>query len=456
MIPLTIAITLLGIAIVARMHPIRALGVLIASMYLYPEYLRVPLGLAQMSAPRFIALFLLARLLASPARQQFRWRLIDTLVLLEWGWAVIAGILAGAEFRQVTEQIGRVFDTVLVYYVARLAVSASQDYGKLLVPLGITAVVMGAVGVIESITYLSPYQPFTAYETFAWFDKTQEYRFGLLRAQGSLAHSIYFGMAMFLLLGVLFAIRGYCRPTWVWAVACAAALMGALSSMSSGPQQALVLLLIANLFFLRPRWIPPALAGLALLAGFLEIASNRHFWYLTEYINFFGGDYWYRGKLIEVAASQWRDYWLAGVGSQMPNHWGLLIDGRRHVDIVNQYIILAVSCGLPGLALFVGIEALALRESVSAWRAGDSRVRQLSFGLGATLVALAVAMLSVGLYSVPLLMTYTLLAFMAHVPIRRTALKRFILIERNNPATLDARGDRHPFSGGTIPAAQAF
>lgn len=415
-IGLTALVAIIAIALAARVHPVRALGILIATMYLYPEYLRIPIGLAEMSAPRFVALFLLARFLSSPVRRAFRWRRIDTVVCVAWGWSVVAAIVAGAEYHQVTEVIGRVFDTVLIYFVARLSFAGSDDYGKLLLPLAVTACVMGVIGVAEALTSHSPYQWMQAYASWTWVEKAPEYRYGLLRAQASMGHSIYFGMAMFLLLGVLLAIRGYCQSKLLWGIACLAALLGALSSMSSGPQQALVLLAITSAFYFYPAALKPAIVMMILGGIFLEIGSNRHFWYLMEYVNFFGGDYWYRARLIEVAAQQWREYWLIGVGSNLPMHWGMMIDGRQHVDIVNHYIIVAISSGFLGLGLFVAAEVLGLRDLVRAWPKADLPRRKLIFGLGATLVALMLSIFSVGLYSVPLLMSYTLFALVVCDP----------------------------------------
>ena len=416
MIGLTALVTIVAIALAARAHPVRAMGILIATMYLYPEYLRIPIGLAEMSAPRFVALFLLARFLCSPVRHAFRWRRIDTVVCVAWVWSVVAAIVAGSEYHQVTEVIGRVFDTVLIYFVTRLSFAGSNDYGKLLLPLALTACVMGVIGVAEAVTSHSPYQWMQAYATWTWVEKAPEYRYGLLRAQASMGHSIYFGMAMFLLLGVLLAVRSYCRSKLLWGTACVAALAGALSSMSSGPQQALVLLAITSSFYFYPAALKPAIIVITLGGAFLEIGSSRHFWYLMEYVNFFGGDYWYRARLIEVAARQWREYWLVGVGSNLPMHWGMMIDGRQHVDIVNHYIIVAISAGFLGLGLFVATEVLGLRDLVRAWPKADLPRRKLIFGLGATLVALMLSIFSVGLYSVPLLMSYTLFGMVVCKP----------------------------------------
>ncbi len=44
MIPLTIAVALIAVALALWVKPPTALGILICSMMLYPDYLRVPVG----------------------------------------------------------------------------------------------------------------------------------------------------------------------------------------------------------------------------------------------------------------------------------------------------------------------------------------------------------------------------------------------------------------------------
>ncbi len=368
----TLFIAALAILTALRLHPTRALGLLIASMLIYPEYLRVPFGLAQMSLPRLIALALLTRMLLSPRRRLFRWQLIDSLILCSWLWNVFAAALAGADQKRMVEVTGSALDTLLMYFTARLCLLHFAEYRKLLLPLVLCALLIGALGALESIASWSPYQSLRIYIPMRVFDspdRPPEYRMGLLRALASTSVAIYFGMGMFMIFALLVSLQGFFRSRLLWLLSCAAAFAGTVSSLSSGPLTAVAVFLFASAFYYYPRLIKPLLLSLLLLILALETVSSRHFWHLMEYVNVFSGDYWYRGRLIEVALQQWSEYWLVGVGSDYPQHWGALIDGRQYVDLVNQYILAALNGGLLGLALFLSPFILALRLSTRAWTA---------------------------------------------------------------------------------------
>jgi hypothetical protein len=412
MIPLTVAVAVVCCVAALFVGLPRALGILVASTLLYPECLRIPMGACQMSAPRLVALCIVLRALCSTQRTLFRWRALDVIVTASWAWTVIANMLAGAESWYVNEAIGRVFDTVIIYFAARLSIAEYADHQSMFLPVALTALAMGVCGAVEAITFWSPYTNLLSYATWSWFDKDAEIRWGMLRAQGSTGHAIYFGLAMTIIAGYLYAIRSYSRPFILWVVAVLAGMIAALSSLSSGPQMALTVLIAVNVFYFFPRLIKPSLVMLAILVVAMECASNRHVWYLVEYINIAGGDSWYRGRLIDVAIQQWQEYWLVGVGTNLPNHWGMLIDGRNHVDIVNQYIIVAISAGFLGVILFVAAQVLAMRDVVVGWRASDVKARRLRFGFAAIMIGISFGMTSVGLYGPPLLFTYMLLGLM--------------------------------------------
>lgn len=412
MIAPTLAVAVLASLGAATLRPGRALGVVLMSLLLWPEYLRLPMGLAQMSAPRIAAMVLMARLIVAGRLHQTRPRLIDGLVVFAWAWDIAAAAIAGADQTQLVYLVGRGFDTVLMYGVARLALISAADFRGLILPLALSAVALGSLGVMEAVTSSSPYQRLFAHHQWNWYDKAPEYRLGLLRARGSTAHPIYFGMTMCIVAGLLIALRGVARSVWAWAPGAACALAGAAASLSSGPAIAVSLLLLCSAL-LYARWlIRPALLGAAALAVFLELASNRHFYDLIDYLALNSGTSWYRSRLIEVAVSNLHEYWMFGYGSRWPHHWGMLIDRRGHVDIVNHYVIVAITGGVLSLVAYVAVLALALRDCVRHFRTAPEQARTLLFGQGALLVALAAASMSVGLYGPPLILTYILLGSM--------------------------------------------
>jgi hypothetical protein len=415
--PITVALALAAVVAVLLLRPGRALGVIIASMLIWPEYLRIPVGLAQMSVPRMAALALIARMLVRGGPTQVRWNWIDAVIALGWVWDLVANQVEGADLTQTTYMIGRVFDTVCMYFAARLSLRGEQDYADLYVPAAVAGVALGILGAIEATTSTSFYERLYAYGGPAWFDKEAEYRYGFLRARASTGHSIYFGMAMTAVTGMVYAMRGWTRWRSVWALAFAASLLGVLSSLSSGPQLALVVLIITSCFMYAKRLIRPALVGLLVLCAFVELASNRHFYQLIDYLALNSETAWYRGRLLEVAVSHLSEYWAFGVGSQWPHHWGAEIDTRLHVDVVNHYVLVVLYGGLPSLVCYVGAIAGSVRAAAMVASNGPSPATQrLGFGLACTLIAIAVASMSVGLFGPPLLLTYILMGSMVALP----------------------------------------
>lgn len=390
-----------------------ALGIVIMSMMLWPEFLRIPIGLAEMSVPRLVALVLLIKYFIVGQHRGMGYGKLDTLVIFLWVYTVLATLLAGAEFFHVSQMIGRGFDTVLMYFLARMTVRSPEDVKGLYTGLAITAVCMGLLGVYEAAGYASPYALLTDYRLWLWYDKDDEYRYGFLRAKGSTLIHIYFGMAMMLFMGFIWSLRGYVKSRAVFVIALSSALLGVLSSMSSGPWLACIALIIFVWFEKHPRLIKPGIYLAIAISIFFEIISNRHFYNLIDYLALDPQTAWYRTMLLEVAFSQWREYWLVGVGSNWPHHWGEILDGRDHIDVVNHFLIVALYGGLPALLMYLATHYLAMKKVIYAW--GNDLYaprRYMLFVLAAALIALDFSSMSVGLFGPPLLLSNILLGAM--------------------------------------------
>lgn len=391
-----------------------ALGVLIISMLVWPEFVRVPVGIVQMSVPRFVAVALFIKFMSMGRQRMINFGKADALAILLWGWTIFATLVADAEMSQVTQMIGRGLDTLLMYFVARLAFVNREDVYGLFGALGLAAIVMCAAGIYEAITWTSPYQKYT--DGHLRVSGYSEIRYGMLRAQASTLTSIYFGMAMMLVTGLLWSIRGYVNRQFVFKVMLTSALVAVLSSLSSGPWMAIAALFGINLFFIRQNLIKPALRLFLVLIIFAELASNRHFYSLIDHFALDSQTAWYRTRLLEIAVSQWRDYWIVGVGSNWPHHWAQLLDGRRYIDVVNNFVIIALYGGLPALFMYLSMHVIAIRRSIAAFQADEDTARKkLLFGLAATLLALDFSSMSVGLFGPALALSFILVGMMISV-----------------------------------------
>jgi hypothetical protein len=425
-----------AVVLALTVEPPAALGVLICSMMLYPDYLRVPVGPVKMSVPRFVALALVVWLVFSPRRRMVRWRLIDALVGAEWVWNVVANVLAGAGQVRLSEVVGRIFDSVVFYFAARLCIVRREELRKLVRPLALCLVMLGGLAASEAITRRSPYQFLRRYSDISGFDfengaEEGALRYGFMRAQVATSNSIYFGMAAVSLAGLMYALRGFSGGRRYALFGCIAGLVAAVSSVSSGPLSSVMLLVVLCAFERFPRLIRPGVIGLICFLIFAEIASNRHVWYLIEYINPASGDSWYRSQLITVAIRQWRDYWLIGVGSHSVNDWGMLVDGRMFVDLVNEYVLVAISSGFLGLFLRLAIQYTAVRDNIWTYRHSDAAGRHFGFALAATTITAMLGGLSVGLFGPPLLLMYLLIGLSVRRP-GDSAVTRYYMVRRDS------------------------
>lgn len=388
-----------------------AVGVVIASMMLWPEYLRIPIGLAAMSVPRIVALFLLLKFIGKGQHRQINFGKTDKLILWIWIWCIFATTIAGGDAKQQTYIIGRGFDTVLMYFIARIGIRSLDDLPSLYVGLALSAIVMGIVGAVETTTTKSPYSSMLNYMVWtSEFEKGDEFRYGFFRAKGSAATHIYFGMAMMVIFGMLWALRDYAERIFLKIVSIPAAVIGGLSSMSSGPWLGFIEFFIMNSFVRKPSLVRPAIKLIVLVSIAMELLSNRHFYNLIDYIALDPHTAWYRTRLLEVAVSQWRDYWIVGVGSDWPHHWAALVDSRRHIDVVNHFVLVALYGGIPAVTMYLLTHVFAVKMVIRVWKNDpDNARRRLLFGLAATLMALDLSSMSVGLFGPVLLLSHILL-----------------------------------------------
>lgn len=389
-----------------------SVGVLVCSMLLWPSYLTISIGVSEMSVPRVVAIFLLLKFIIIGRHKVAVYNKIDILVICIWLWTIIANIVSGSEFSFVSQMIGRGFDTVLMYFVARFGMTSSREAMGIVPWIMITAFFMCVVGAYESIMFASPYQGMISYREWSWINKPPEYRWGLLRAKASTSVSIYFGMAMVVILGFLWSFREYRRSSLFYGLAIGSATIATLSSMSSGPWIACALLAVLSAYERKVELIKPTVFLIIIASFCLEVISNRHFYNLIDYIALDSHNAWYRTRLIEVAISQWAEYWLIGVGGVWPHHWAALLDGRGHIDIVNNFLIITLYGGIPALFMYLLTHCLILKKSITSWKESNSNsYKKMVFGFVVTLIALNISSISVGLFGPVLLLSYILVGF---------------------------------------------
>ncbi len=406
MVNVTILYTLVMVFLAARSKRGTAVGLLILSTLLWPDYLRYPVFSIQMSASRTVAFVLLFKYYFKGKKNK-RLSEIDKLIIAGYLWDIFANVVAGANSARLTSLIGRGLDTVLIYFSVRYTINNKTDLKDLINPLVLCGIILGAFGVYEAVTYYSPYQKLMEYHTWLWYKKDLEYRLDFLRAQASTAHPIYFGMSMFFILGLLVSLRGMVvRKKLFLKLGILGALFGAFSTLSSGPIISASLFIGFSMLYYKQSMIKPVIYLVILAMVSIEILSNRHFYNLVDYIALSSGNAWYRTRLLEVAINQWHEYWLFGFKGSVPHHWGPLIDGRNHVDLVNNYITTAVVGGFPSMIILIRIQYLVIKKALLIWKMNDEQYKIYSFGIISLSISFMLGSMSVGIYSSALIISY--------------------------------------------------
>jgi hypothetical protein len=387
----TLAIGILGSILVLLLRPVYALAAYIAVLVWYPDYLRVSIGTIDISAGRIVVAVLLMRCLCdNRIRGKFVWSQLDTVVALSMVVYVSIYCLAYPSLEAALENRGGfVMDTWFTYIVARLIVT---DKTTLISFVKITTVALAALailGVAESVSgkyYLLDLKRFVP-----WGAKRESYyvqgRWGLGRANGPFAHSIMFGACFVMFLPLVWVLR-HQRDRWgkLAYPLSGIAILGAFSSMSSGPWGMLLVVLVCLVLEKYKRWTKPLLIAVIGSCIVVGIISNRPFYHvLYNYMDFTGGSWWQRARLVDLATEDFGQWWLTGYGGQDPG-WGQKT-GESHTDCNNEFILAGMEYGLLGIIALCSVLAAAFRALVRAFReTTDKELQSVYWSLGSSLV----------------------------------------------------------------------
>jgi hypothetical protein len=304
---------------------------------------------------------------------------------------------------------------VFPYLLGRLFLTTWDDMGRTLPTVVVLAAALSVFGIVEALTRTNLLARATG---MSWelLDKSEGFRWGLKRAQGTTNHPIYFGLLLALTLPwVLMAARAAMRnaaPRW-WRVVPALIAAAAVVTVSRSAQLAVLIVFAADLFFRRPAWRPLIL--IAVVAGGLTILVFRE--QVIDLLGAYAGEtdvgedtviidgveYEYTGtrhrdllykayaELIEQAP--WYGYGttsdlLVRRQDQMPVQF-------KSID--HHYLVQYLRYGLPGTVTFIlfGL-AGAWNLAREAW-ARDGPLSDLAAGLCGAFVAVLVMLRGVAL-----------------------------------------------------------
>jgi len=176
------------------------------------------------------------------------------------------------------------------------------------------------------------------------------------------------------------------------------ALLGALSSMSSGPWVMTFVVIFCLALEGHKRWVKPLFLFSVFSCIFIGIASNRPFYHvIAGMANPLGGAGWHRAKLIDLAIEHFDEWWMIGYGDKDPG-WGESL-GMPWTDVTNEYILSGVRYGILGVIATCAILAEAFKRLASTYKKmAHPAMRSLCWAFGSLLFGVAVTWMSVSFF----------------------------------------------------------
>ncbi len=391
----TLSLAILASLLVLLLSPAQAFAAYIITLMVYPTFLVVRVGSLDISAGRIVVAVLLLRCLTSPSlMQKFKWCHLDKWVTFSAVVAIAIPLISWhlPLTRVLENRAGRLMDSYFAYIVARFCITDRKSMITAVKWIGIALVPLACLGTIESYTGWQPYSSLRVYCPWDSEVGIPQARYGLYRAVGPFGHPILFGAAFVLFLPFIYSLRhesGYWRTLAY--LLCGIAIIGALSSMSSGPWMMVMLTIGCLALEHRKALVKPLTVFTILSCIVVGIISNRAFYHvIASYANPIGGTGWHRARLIDLAIENFGDWWLVGYGGRDPG-WGSSL-GMVWTDITNQYIGAGVTYGMLGVIAICGMLAVAVHMLVRLHQsAKDPVLRSWYWGMGSLIVVLMIS-----------------------------------------------------------------
>lgn len=389
-----------------------AVGLLIAVCVFWPEYLRVAIGPANMSAPRFMAIILILRAFWTGTTPRPYYP--DYLILVFWAWQTVCSYLNDNVAGPMTFRVGVFLDTVNVYWAVRCCIRSGDDLIRAVRWLVYAGVVSGVLGMLETTETWWPYRgyiqlviadsPFFMNYTGEGANLAQfplvEHRMGLMRSYGSALTHIAWGTTALVLLGLMIPVvrdfMAHRRMTpFLW-VGLAGAALGLFSSLSAGPWAATIIMI--GVLCIR-RWtflVIPVSSGIAVVLLIVSLVSGTPPWYPAfRMIGLDANTSWYRSELLTYIFTKINEYGLMGCGAEVFDQWARELDGRAYLDVANHYLMVGLQSGVLGILLQVLISVVIIFHQRRLYLTGGPRQQLYSYCQIALLTAFTVNAISV-------------------------------------------------------------
>jgi hypothetical protein len=409
--PIGVAFTLLMCVLLVLLPRRYALLPILALVCYMTMGMRFVIGGLNFPMLRIVLFFGWARLVLRGEMKSVKLNPIDKTIIALVVVNMVAFTVQWGDFDAFKNQLGGAYTVLGFFFLFRFLVRDKEDILSALKIFSVLVVPLAGAMVLEKITGRDP---------FAIFGGVPEISFvrdGAIRCEGPFAHPILAG-----------TFGATVMPFWVglwWQKGSyrVYALLGVISSLiitftsaSSGPILAFAFgALGLCLWTLRAR-MRAIRWGIVAFLGALQLAMKPPFWYVMTKVPIVdGSDSYHRAYLIDRCIANFSDWWL--IGTKSTEAWA---EKDSHLfDVTNAYILAGANGGLLAMILYITIIVLAFKgvgRVVRSMEGKDPKESlQLTWALGASLLAHAVTFIAVSYFDQNFVNWYFLLAMISTV-----------------------------------------
>ncbi|MHC4551327.1 MAG: hypothetical protein ACYSUT_00980 [Planctomycetota bacterium] len=386
-----------------------------ATLIFLPGSLSLELGPLNFPVHRIAILMLFLNLfMAQRDIKTFRFIRADVWLLIFFAAQIAAGLCTTESMMILENRAGYFMDVALPYFAVRVIINKKEKYLLFLR----YALILSAFLVVPALYQMT----YGTNPLLFGREPLLMFRRGFWRAYTSFDNSIYFGLFYAVIAaagtGLILYDKKLNRIGSTMLVG--SALVGMMTSMSSGPLMAAVISGgIISLFPIRRRWKMIILSMVIGCVG-IEFLSNRHFYEVVDRFTFQNQTAWYRARLIEVALFEggMTGHWFVGYGLNVDPGWGERIVGPGYwSDIVNQYLLYLCRFGLIGLFPFLVFIWCTIRRLFRRYfKIRDWSDQWLIWCLAAAVIGTLISLNTVSIFGAVLSVFFMLLAMANNLP----------------------------------------
>jgi O-antigen ligase len=336
-------------------------------------------------------------LATKPDTERFGRRWADWLLLAYLGLYFVLTLLASSATNALRQGLFYGFiDIFLPYYVASRSLRSIADFRDALGAFVVAALVLAAVGIVESAKGWLLYFSLQDALRVPWNYGEYLPRDGFVRALGTAGQPIAYGYVIAVAIGFFVYLRRFLSPL-ATAAGFAVLLAALAASISRGPWLGAALILLLGLTTGRSAGVRLLAAGLIAVGIVPFLFSTTIGARLMDFLPFVGTvdaeNLTYRARLLDTFLTLMAERPLFGSYDYMLTpEVQELRTGQGIIDVVNTYVGIGFASGLAGLSIFVGF---FLSVGVGLLRAArlcrhDADVYLLGQALLATLLAILV------------------------------------------------------------------